>query len=67
MPIRSSLVVCKQPLAGDEPEQLVAGGGRTHTVPGSQLCPLVPTQAVGQEMGSFVWFGTGKVFSKGKS
>ena len=56
-----------QPLAGDEPEQLVAGGGRTHTVPGSQLCPLVPTQAVGHEMGSFVRFGIDKALSKDKS
>lgn len=67
MPTSSSLVVSTQTRAGGEPEQLVPGGGRTHTVPGSQLCPLVPTQAVGQEMGSFVCFGIDKALRKDKS
>lgn len=67
MPTSSSLAVSVQTRAGGEPEPLVAGGGRTRTVPGSQLCPLVPTQAVGQEMGSFVCFGVDKALGKDKS
>lgn len=55
------------PLAGGQPEQLEAGGGKTHPVLVSQLWALVPALAVGQEMGSFVWFVIDKALSKDKS
>jgi len=64
MPTSCSLVVRTQSLAGDEPQQLVAEGGKPCAIPGSQLRPLVPTQAVGQDMGSSAWFGIDKALSK---